>query len=411
MRATRVAVMLVVMLCAAGVAMAQTEWVQHPDNPIIGPGEPGAWDARGHQIYSVVFDGSVYHMSFAGYSEAGYLTDFGHATSADGVEWTMDPANPVLMRGEPGEWDSRVFWSAAVFHDGSQFHMWYGAEDGEGYARAGYATSPDGSQWTKHPQNPVIEAGTPYEWNWFVVPWTVIVEGGTYRMWYYSCCEPSNGIGYAESLDGIHWVLRPDSVLATSGYPGASDNTAVCCPSVQSTDTGFHMWYSGFQADNQGYDYAHSIDGIAWTKHRDNPVMRSDTEELWDPIVLFDGGSWRMWYQHWDGSTSWLSYATSDCCPVVGGMSNSRVIPAAAVASGAEGAFYQTDVDLNNAGSQPVEYQLMWLPRGEDNTEPMTSETFTLGAGMSVRYANVLREVFDLEPELARSAHAGVVER
>ena len=76
-----------------------------------------------------------------------------------------------------------------------------------------------------------------------------------------------------------------------------------------------------------------------------------------------------------------------------------QFIPAAAVASGAEGAFYQTDVDLNNAGSEPVEYQLMWLPRGEDNSEPMTSETFSLGAGMSVRYANVLAEVFDLQPD------------
>ncbi len=79
-------------------------------------------------------------------------------------------------------------------------------------------------------------------------------------------------------------------------------------------------------------------------------------------------------------------------------LDHAQFIPAAAVASGAEGAFYQTDMDLSNAGGQPVEYQLMWLPRGEDNSEPMTSENFSLGAGMSVRYANVLSEVFDLEP-------------
>ncbi len=97
--------------------------------------------------------------------------------------------------------------------------------------------------------------------------------------------------------------------------------------------------------------------------------------------------------------STWISYATSDCCAGVAGLCHSLFIPAAAVASGAEGAFYQTDLDLNNAGSQPVEYQLMWLPRGENNSEPMTSETFSLGAGMSVRYANVLSEVFGLQPD------------
>ena len=74
-------------------------------------------------------------------------------------------------------------------------------------------------------------------------------------------------------------------------------------------------------------------------------------------------------------------------------------VPAAAVAAGAQGAFFQTDVDLNNAGSDPVEYQFIWLPRGQDNSTPTTSDTFTLGAGMGVRYENVLTEVFGAEPD------------
>jgi formylglycine-generating enzyme required for sulfatase activity len=80
-------------------------------------------------------------------------------------------------------------------------------------------------------------------------------------------------------------------------------------------------------------------------------------------------------------------------------------IPAVAVASGAEGAFFQSDVDLNNtsgAGSQSppteVQYELWWLPRGDDNSNPVTSETFSLAAGESVRIENVLSEIFGLEP-------------
>jgi len=73
-------------------------------------------------------------------------------------------------------------------------------------------------------------------------------------------------------------------------------------------------------------------------------------------------------------------------------------IPAAALAAGAEGSFFQTDLDLNNVGSTDLTYELLWLPRGADNTDPVSSGTFSLAAGTSVRYTNVLAEVFGLEP-------------
>ena len=74
-------------------------------------------------------------------------------------------------------------------------------------------------------------------------------------------------------------------------------------------------------------------------------------------------------------------------------------IPAVALAAGLEGAFFQTDVDLNNAGGTPAQYELGWLPRGADNSDPTMSDPFTLAAGASVRYENVLAEIFGLEPD------------
>jgi hypothetical protein len=76
-------------------------------------------------------------------------------------------------------------------------------------------------------------------------------------------------------------------------------------------------------------------------------------------------------------------------------------IPAAALAAGLEGAFFQTDVDLNNAGSTDITYELLWLPRGANNAEPVHSSRFSLVSGAGVRYGNVLGEVFGLEPNQA----------
>jgi hypothetical protein len=194
--------------------------------------------------------------------------------------------------------------------------------------------------------------------------------------------------------------MLPDPVLELGDYPGAWDTYRVIHPSVIYDGSTYHMWYSGADtSDEYSIGYAFSSDGVRWTKHRDNQVLLESDSSLNMSATILGGSTFHMWYADVSGSASSISYATSDCCPGVAAIDHMSIIPAAAVAAGAEGAFFTTDVDLSNAASQPVEYQLKWLPRGQDNSEPMTSETFSLGAGMSVRYANVLAEVFDLEPD------------
>jgi hypothetical protein len=75
-------------------------------------------------------------------------------------------------------------------------------------------------------------------------------------------------------------------------------------------------------------------------------------------------------------------------------------VPAAALAGGAQGSFFQTDVDINNTGSADATYTMTWLPRGADNSGAEPTETFVLSAGNGVRYANVASEVFGLEADV-----------
>jgi hypothetical protein len=98
---------------------------------------------------------------------------------------------------------------------------------------------------------------------------------------------------------------------------------------------------------------------------------------------------------------SMLDNSTSDPTTILPQVPSADMsfIPAAALAAGLEGAFFQTDVDLNNVGSTDLTYRLAWLPRGEDNSEAVHSDTFSLAPGAGVRYANVLNEVFGLDPD------------
>ena len=75
----------VVMLCTE-LGFAQTDWIKHPENPVLG----FAFQV-GHP--SVILDNGIYHMWYTGSGGIGY------ATLEDGIHWTEYDNNPVLNLG------------------------------------------------------------------------------------------------------------------------------------------------------------------------------------------------------------------------------------------------------------------------------------------------------------------------
>ena len=134
-----------------------------------------------------------------------------------------------------------------------------------------------------------------------------------------------------------------------------------------------------------------------WSNNQINRIFRnySPVNGYVDVSTPTDGGAFYCY-----GSV--LDNLTSDPTTVLPQVPSDATtfIPAAALAAGLEGAFFETDVDLNNAGAANATYQFGWLPRGADNTTPTMSDPFTLAAGASVRYENVLNAVFGAEPDV-----------
>lgn len=83
----------------------------------------------------------------------------GHATSTDLHTW--DVHGEVLGPGSAGTWDDQAIWTGSVVADGDHWAMLYTAcssvEDGL-VQRIGLATSSDLCTWTRHPDNPLLEA-------------------------------------------------------------------------------------------------------------------------------------------------------------------------------------------------------------------------------------------------------------
>jgi hypothetical protein len=230
----------------------------------------------------------------------------------------------------------------------------------------------------------------------------VVAEGGSLRAWYwgYQTLSGEDAIGHATSTDGVHWDKWPEPVLSprTTGW----DRKWVDFPMVKFEDGAYHMWYTGSPGVWCGIGHAVSTDGINWVREPEwEPVLHPGGSGDWDqgcifsPRVVLAGDTAYMWYNA-IGSVTAIGYATG---PLPFRDDLESFIPAAAYAAGAQGAFFQTDVEVNNTGMEEAQVAFQWLPRGEDNSEPVQSEPIALGPGQSLRFENVLAELFGLGPD------------
>ena len=322
---------------------AQTEWTKYAGNPVLVEGSAGSWDDNFLVEASVLFDGTNYKMWYGG--QDGSQDDFnmriGYATSPDGLEWTKYSGNPVLDLGADGSWDDTSVGYPWVVYDGTGYHMWYGAADGITY-RIGYATSPDGVTWTKHASNPVLDIGAPFSWDGehIITPVVLMLDDSSFFMWYGGTTFPLGKIGLATSSDGVEWEKW--STNPVMGLGPAWEGAKVFPEAVILIgDTLLGMWYSGGILKVVGIPgsgqcntgYATSSDGgVTWERYAGNPVLVRGSAGTWDNScagvadVLFDGTTYKMWYDSWDGSDGSFGYATApDSIPV--GIRDEGVIP------------------------------------------------------------------------------------
>ncbi len=71
------------------------------------------------------------------------------------------------------------------------------------------------------------------------------------------------------------------------------------------------------------------------------------------------------------------------------------VIPTAAHLSGTLGANWRTDVEVHNPGTAPAAYTIALLNHDADNSQP-DARSFTLAAGMAMRYTDIVLHEFGL---------------
>jgi predicted GH43/DUF377 family glycosyl hydrolase len=320
--------LITLLVVSSGDLVAQVNWTKYVGNPLgLLNGASGSWNRNVCEA-SVLYnaDSSRYEMWFSG--TAGnpvFPYRIGYAKSIDGISWDLHP-DPVLTPTS-GTWDQYNVQFPFVIRENGQYKMWYSSSLQPDYnqCKIGYATSPNGIEWTKDTlHNPIFESGKDSWEAGGVMSCYVMPVSGGYKIWYSgfttSAIDGNVYIGYATSVDGISWQRDTiNNPVLEPGVTGLWDGKWVWYPQVLFNDNMYYMYYAG---TNVGYwgtvevGLATSTDGITqWTKHSQNPVL-SPSPGMWDgqkveaSSVKLIGDSLWMWYSG-NGSFLQMGLATS----------------------------------------------------------------------------------------------------
>lgn len=230
--------------------------------------------------------------------------------------WQKYKGNPVLVPTESWEAAYGVI-GPRVLKIGGLYKVWYNGLDFR--RQIGLATSTDGIHWTKSSADPVLSNGQPCDFDSEHVHYgPVLFHDEQYWFWYSGHNGQHWQIGLAISEDGIHWTKHPDNPVLAVGSNGEWDAYGVISPAVIFDGHSFKMWYNGNGSELVlAAGYAESSDGVHWTKYPHNPIL-TPRPNTWEsdavgmgPVLFFDG-KYHAWYGGRQGEVrSSIGYATS----------------------------------------------------------------------------------------------------
>ena len=286
---------------------ASAGWVKYAGNPVLGGALGTCFDL------CVLKENGRFRMWFSWRPKASVaLTE-----SLDGIHWSA----PQIVLGPNPEtsWEADIN-RPVVLKRGKSYRMWYTGQAG-GRSWIGYATSPDGQIWTRASRQPVLSPEAKWEGVAVMCPHVLWdAHARLYKMWYSGGeqYEP-NAIGYATSPDGLHWTRHPDNPVFRPDPSNAWEQDRVTACQVIREDGWYWMFYIGFE--DQSYaqiGLARSRDGLShWERHPANPILRARTanRDAWDydavykPYALFDRGRWLLWYNGRRGGVEQIGLA------------------------------------------------------------------------------------------------------
>jgi len=201
--------------------------------------------------------------------------------------------------------------------------MWYTGQ-ARGHSWIGYAVSKDGFRFERRNGGRPVLISEQYWENRSVMNPFVLWDAreNIYRMWYSGgeTYEP-NAIGYAVSPDGVRWQKHPANPIFVREPNNLFERERIGACHVVPTDDGYVMFYIGYEdIDTARICVARSPDGVTrWERSRHNPILAPaanawDAHACYKPSAIYDKAAdrWMLYYNGRRDHAEYIGLATLD---------------------------------------------------------------------------------------------------
>jgi hypothetical protein len=252
----------------------------YADNPVLSLGSSGSWDSGLLDPGAVLFHEDQFHMFYNAVPYFPARIAVGYAVSPNGIDWTRVDTQPVFSI-EDVQWEAglgNIRTNSVIMEDETwvlYFSASHSVSSVTGMVGRATASSPTGP-WSADPA-PVLEPGESGEWDAGAIGNVDVLHSDEGYIMYYAS---AGSIGMATSQDGKRWTKYNDPLTTETAFAKSDPvlkKTEAEDPNVAQTAWGCAMVY----LDRNGLNYATSLDGIHWMDAPDNPILTLPEKQIW----------------------------------------------------------------------------------------------------------------------------------
>jgi len=309
-------IILILILLVAGVTAgyAQTRnnnecsggWEKYEGSPVLGGDLGTIFDI------SVMQDNKGMYRMYCSWRDKRSIA---LSESKDGLHWSTPEI--CLKYDDSSTWEKDLNRPVVIQKDG-MYHMWYTGQ-ADGHSWIGYATSKDGRSWERQSKKPVLSPELSWEKVAVMCPHVNWDEKERiFKMWYSGGeqYEP-DAIGYATSKDGLNWTKEPNNPVFAYDAKNEWEQHKVTACQVIKRKNDYLMLYIGFKnIDYAQIGMARSKDGITdWERYSENPIIKPgdgwDASAVYKPYAVPDkkNNRWLLYYNGRNGGHEQIGIA------------------------------------------------------------------------------------------------------
>lgn len=235
------------------------EIIEFSDRPVLAPGALGEFDDSGAMATWLTHHDDKRFLYYIGWNlgiTVPFRNSIGLSVSSHGGEFKRYAAGPVVDRSMT---EPHFVASCCVLADRDKWRMWYlsctdwrirnGKPEHRYHIK--YAESDDGISWRR---DGIVAIDYSSDTEYAISRPSVIRDRDCWRMWF-SHRGAAYRIGYAESVDGVHWE-RLDADCQINVSEAGWDSEMIEYPFVFDHDGTRYMLYNGNGYGKTGFGLA-----------------------------------------------------------------------------------------------------------------------------------------------------------